>query len=444
MILCMKKLFPIFVLFLLFLTVSFFTGSNTAEAKVFLPNAAGSNSQWTGAYGDVDEYLTNDGDTTYNYTSAAAIQSYNLENSSDSGTIDSVTVVLYAKFSGTQENLYPMLRTGAVNYDAASACSGLDTASYKKCSYSWSLNPATSNAWTVSDISSLEAGFKTVMLGGAWENAEYRVSQMYLDVAFRAETKKTKYHILQRLAVLSVPLDQSFEFSIADPLDEVRSAFIEIKGVSIPIASFTLGVTVDNDPNTPGSYDATYTINATGRPTSFKIIHDVTDHFKSSVRTSGGYTRYIHLNPSANIYLVNAKLTITYTWIIPPPAGSAGATGTLTSVAFDTTASADGPAYNSIMWKGSLNGGTGKVRFQLATSGSSSGPWNFIGGDTCASGDWYSPSGPNSPIEISCAAQNHNNQRYFKYKIQLCSNSDCATAGSTSPTVNDVVVSWSP
>lgn len=431
-------------IFSVLFSVVLFLAAQSAEAKVFLPNASGSNSQWTGVYTDVDEYPANDGDATYNSTSTAAIQSYNLENSSDSGTIDGVTVVLYVKFSGTQESIFPMLRIGALNYDAASACSGLDTVSYKKCSYYWTLNPSTSNAWTVSDISSLEAGFKTVMVGGVWENAQYQASQMYLDVNFHTETKKTKHHILQRLAVLSVPLDQSFEFSIADPLDEVRSAFIEIKGVSIPIASFTLGVTVNNDPNTPGSYDAIYTINATGRPTSFKIIHDVTDYFKSSVRTSGGYTRYIHLNPSANIYLVNAKLTITYTWIIPPPTGSAGATGTLTSVAFDTTASADGPAYNSIMWKGSLNGGTGKVRFQFATSGSSSGPWNFIGGDTCSSGDWYSPSGPNSPMEISCAAQNHNNQRYFKYKIQLCSNSDCATSGSISPTVNDAIVSWSP
>lgn len=118
-------------------------------------------------------------------------------------------------------------------------------------------------------------------------------------------------------------------------------------------------------------------------------------------------------------------------------------TGEMTSMIFDTTGLANGPAYNSIMWKGSLNNGVGKARFQFATSNSDTGPWNFIGGSACNSSSWYDVPNPDTPAEITCAAQNHNNQRYFRYRIQICS-SDCSASGTISPTVTDVIISWSP
>lgn len=119
-------------------------------------------------------------------------------------------------------------------------------------------------------------------------------------------------------------------------------------------------------------------------------------------------------------------------------------TGELTSTVFDTTGSVDGPAYNSIMWKGSFNSGTGRVRFQLATSDNTSGPWTYVGGSTCTGSDWYDTSSPDAPVELSCAPAYHNNQRYFRYKIQLCSASNCTSQGQITPTINEVVVSWSP
>jgi len=124
------------------------------------------------------------------------------------------------------------------------------------------------------------------------------------------------------------------------------------------------------------------------------------------------------------------------------------ATGDITSATFDTGVTG-GVAYNSMMWLGTA--GTGKVRFQLATSNSTSGPWSFIGYDgvTCGTSYWYdtgiSPSGgPGIPIELTCAPQDQNNQRYYQYRVQLCSASDCTSAGATSPVVSDVMVNWSP
>ena len=122
--------------------------------------------------------------------------------------------------------------------------------------------------------------------------------------------------------------------------------------------------------------------------------------------------------------------------------------GTLTSSVFDTTASSSTVGYNSIMWKGALGGAgfnEGKVRFQLAASNSSTGPWNFYGGATCGSLDFFDTTGPNNPVELkgSSCYSNWNNKRYFKYKVQVCSN-DCVVSGANTPTVDNIIVSWSP
>lgn len=124
------------------------------------------------------------------------------------------------------------------------------------------------------------------------------------------------------------------------------------------------------------------------------------------------------------------------------------ATGEVTSVVFDTFnggGAGQGPAYNSILWKGNQNSSLGKVQFQLATSDSSSGPWTFYGSylGTCNTANYYDTTGPDAPVELSCSPTYHNNQRYFKYKVRICS-SDCIASGSYSPIVSNVVVNWAP
>lgn len=121
---------------------------------------------------------------------------------------------------------------------------------------------------------------------------------------------------------------------------------------------------------------------------------------------------------------------------------------TITSSVYDTTASTSSVGYNSIMWKGTLGGAglnEGKVKFQLSASASSSGPWNYFGGSTCGALDWFDSLGPDKPIELkgfSCLSA-WNNKRYYRYKVQMCSN-DCVTAGLNTPTINNIIVNWSP
>jgi len=214
-------------------------------------------------------------------------------------------------------------------------------------------------------------------------------------------------------------------------------------------------------PGTPGT--PTYTNVSTSTLTVNWTSATGADYYKLERTTSTAPTGFIQITTTTLLaYNDSGLATSTEYWYKVRATNAAGdgpysatssvttlsgglpATGELTSVVFDTTGSANGPAYNSIMWKGTLNGGAGRVRFQFASADSADGPWNFIGGDTCSSGDWYDPGGPNMPAELKCAPQNHDNKRYFRYKVQLCSASDCSSSGTISPTVDDVIVSWSP
>jgi hypothetical protein len=183
-------------------------------------------------------------------------------------------------------------------------------------------------------------------------------------------------------------------------------------------------------------------------PTYFELIYADTSSIINPT-TAGAYSYNLGLNPSGvSIYSASVKLDLTYQYV-PPSCNGMPPTGEITSAIFDTTGTDTlKPAYNSIMWEGTLNSGSGRVRFQLATSNNSSGPWNYFGssdnGVTCNSGAWYDPGAPDAPAELTCAAVNHNNQRYFRYKVQLCSNNDCLTSGSISPEVDDVIVNWAP
>ncbi len=130
------------------------------------------------------------------------------------------------------------------------------------------------------------------------------------------------------------------------------------------------------------------------------------------------------------------------------------ATGELISPIFDTSV-VNGASFNSISWKGQLNGG--KIRLQLATSNCSNGATNpptcnagvwgpsgsdYLGTD-CTNAVYYEQTATDEPNEIKCYT-NHQNKRYFRYKLIICSSGDCSTAGAQTPQVDDIMVNWSP
>src|SRR3989344_2577104 len=132
------------------------------------------------------------------------------------------------------------------------------------------------------------------------------------------------------------------------------------------------------------------------------------------------------------------------------------ASGSLISSTFDTGFSG-GVKLNSILWQGSLGtGGTNNVKFQMASSHCSNGAtdsptcttsvgWGgaktsgdgaFIGSDGTST-TYYGPVSPNTPSVIP--TNQHNNKRYFRYKIFLDKAVD-----TTTPVVKDVIINYSP
>lgn len=108
--------------------------------------------------------------------------------------------------------------------------------------------------------------------------------------------------------------------------------------------------------------------------------------------------------------------------------------GSLTSSIFDTQVTT-GVAINTIMWRGSLNGGA--VKFQIASSNDPAGPWNFLGLGGSPS-TYYEPPGSDIPVKIDLA--DHNNKRYLRYKIILESD----VSQTQTPIVEDVIINYSP
>jgi hypothetical protein len=226
--------------------------------------------------------------------------------------------------------------------------------------------------------------------------------------------------------------------NISGVTSPMKSASVRVTGVYT--GSGTLGLELDSDAATL----QTFTLPNTGAtPRSFTLLYQDTSG-KINPASAGTYTYTLNVIPSG-VTISGFGATGATTYRYKPPTCGTGlpATGELTSAVFESTASADGPAYNSMFWKGTRPG-VSKVRFQLAASDSESGPWSFIGGATCSSGDWYDTTEPDVPVEVTCSALNHDNKRYFRYKIQLCSSADCATAGSDTPLVDEVIVNWSP
>ncbi|PIR44196.1 hypothetical protein COV23_01180 [Candidatus Wolfebacteria bacterium CG10_big_fil_rev_8_21_14_0_10_31_9] len=110
-----------------------------------------------------------------------------------------------------------------------------------------------------------------------------------------------------------------------------------------------------------------------------------------------------------------------------------GITGSLISSIFDT-GSIDGVTLNSVIWHGTQPSET-NVKFQIASSNNPTGPWSYFG-PSGSSVDYYIGSASSSiPLNL----RNHNNVRYFRYKIFL----DSDSSKTLTPQVNDVIINYS-
>ncbi len=107
----------------------------------------------------------------------------------------------------------------------------------------------------------------------------------------------------------------------------------------------------------------------------------------------------------------------------------------LTSSIFDISIST-GVAINTIMWQG-VQVVSANVQFQIASDSiSTPTTWNYKGPDGTNT-TYYTPTGPNIPIQVNLA--HHNNHRFFRYKIFL----SFSPGATQSPRVDDVIINYS-
>ena len=214
----------------------------------------------------------------------------------------------------------------------------------------------------------------------------------------------------------------------------VKSAQVAVSGVYTSTADGSIDVQLGSDLQT-------FTMKDVSAPTPFEILYNATGT-TDAITSAGTYNYTLTITPSAQItiYGLSAKLVETHRYKPPACGGEYAIIGYLESSTFDTGVST-GSAYNSIMWAGQLGTGEiGKVKLQLATDAEGDGPWTYRGSD-CEIGTSYEAAS-STPMEIGCPLV-HNNKRYFRYKVTICS-ADCSSRGATTPQVDDVIVNWSP
>ena len=153
------------------------------------PNGAGASTQLS-KVGDTANYLcvdetSRDSATTYvkivgsEDAAVTGIDLYALpDHSSESGTINSVTAVMVAKYVMRISTGAPRIQVNGTNY--GNAAGGLTT-SYATYSQTWATNPNSGVAWTWSDIDALQAG---CVLTGARRSGDARATQIYIEVDY--------------------------------------------------------------------------------------------------------------------------------------------------------------------------------------------------------------------------------------------------------------------
>jgi hypothetical protein len=259
------------------------------------------------------------------------------------------------------------------------------------------------------------------------------------------KVKTTEFYVGQLTAPLSSETYLPFSVYIGDDLtgitNPVKSVYFLVSGVYSGSGTLAL----DTDAAGPTQ---TNTLPNSATKANFSFIYKDTSG-RISPTSAGTYNYSLHVVPSG-VTISNLSVKAVLTHRYKPVSCGVGYPpyGDLVSSVYDFTNSSDGPAYNSIMWKGILGGTNsdeGKVKFQVAASDSSSGPWNdgdYVGGSTCSSGDWYD-STANTAVELGCYSQ-LNNKRYFRYKVRICSNVNCVDSGTATPQIYDIIVNWAP
>ena len=254
--------------------------------------------------------------------------------------------------------------------------------------------------------------------------------------------KTTEFFISSSDIQISTATNNQFSIYIGDNIstitNPVKSLYFTISGV------YTGGGSLEFEINSDPATSKIFTMPSVISPTPFEIIYK-DDTNKINPSSAGTYNYTFNVIPSGIIISgLGVKANLTHRYVPQSCGGTYPAIGEIISPVFDTGA-ANGVTYNKIILKGSTSIGT-KIRFQLATAATSTGPWIYRGPEpACDESSFYWDgvmSIAEESKEVRCYSQ-HNNKRYFKYKAILCSG-DCSNGGNATPQINDVIINWSP
>lgn len=161
------------------------TGTTTGK-EILRPNDVGESAEWGNIGGETNNWQsvdeeTSDGDTTYIRADISdSWDSYNIEDFTAEYPISSITVYGQIK-ADNSETCKLTIYDGTTTYESNDITPG---SSYGLESNTWATNPATSSAWTGSEINDLEIGIKYT---GSQVDRVY-CTQMYLEVEYDLPT----------------------------------------------------------------------------------------------------------------------------------------------------------------------------------------------------------------------------------------------------------------
>jgi len=140
----------------------------------------------TNAYSNIDDPVgSHDSAITRIYSPGPTkTNTFTFADISISGIISSVTIyAVFFRNIATSVTGEVLIRISSTNYYSTAFTMAIDTWELK--SYEWAVNPATSAAWTVSDINGMEIGFR---LQGDTSKSGTQCTQLYAVVTYTPST----------------------------------------------------------------------------------------------------------------------------------------------------------------------------------------------------------------------------------------------------------------
>ncbi|MFH0921663.1 MAG: DUF2341 domain-containing protein, partial [Fibrobacterota bacterium] len=163
-------------------------GTGGPDSGMILPAVAGTGegNVWSNGGATVGDDALAIGGTEATVTTITQLLSVPIRDTTSYGSIDSVRVRVYAKSDAANKTIRPALRIGGVSYESGS--NQTLTTEYAFYTYTWALNPATSSAWTWSNINVLEAGCVTHTI------ANYFADYVGLNVFYRYQNQAPRLY----------------------------------------------------------------------------------------------------------------------------------------------------------------------------------------------------------------------------------------------------------